>query len=118
MNPAHHALADALCAALEKGDADTVRTLYAPDIKIWHNFDGIEQDAETNLASLAWMTSVLGELHYDVHRREAAEDGFWQTHTMRGKPRAAPRSPCPPPFASWWQMIALRASRNTSTPPR
>ena len=85
MNPAHHALADTLCAALEKGDADTVRTLYAPDIKIWHNFDGLEQDADTNLASLAWMTCVLPELRYDVHRREAAEDGFWQAHTMRGK---------------------------------
>ncbi|MFZ8914978.1 MAG: hypothetical protein ACO2YP_10350, partial [Pseudomonadales bacterium] len=61
INPELHALADALCAALEKGDADTVRTLYAPEIKIWHNFDGLEQDADTNLASLAWMTSVLPE---------------------------------------------------------
>ena len=36
-------IADQLFAAIEAGDIDAVRDLYAPDAVIWHNTDETEQ---------------------------------------------------------------------------
>ena len=38
-------------AALEDGDIDALREIYAPDEVIWHNDDLIEQPVEENLDS-------------------------------------------------------------------
>jgi ketosteroid isomerase-like protein len=47
-------------AALEAGDIDTLREIYAPDAVIWHNDDLIEQPVEDNL-------KVLRGLHRAVY---------------------------------------------------
>jgi ketosteroid isomerase-like protein len=39
-------------AAIEAGDIDLVRAIYAPDALIWHNDDLIEQPVEENLKVL------------------------------------------------------------------
>jgi ketosteroid isomerase-like protein len=39
-------------AAIETGDIDLVRAIYAPDALIWHNDDLIEQPVEENLKVL------------------------------------------------------------------
>jgi ketosteroid isomerase-like protein len=49
-------LADRLFAAIEAGDTATVAELYAPDVKVWHNYDQIEQERDANLAVLGWMS--------------------------------------------------------------
>jgi ketosteroid isomerase-like protein len=36
-------LADRLFKAVEKGDVETVRSIYSPDAVIWHNFDSLDQ---------------------------------------------------------------------------
>ena len=36
-------------AALEAGDIETLREIYAPDADIWHNEDLVEQPVEDNL---------------------------------------------------------------------
>ena len=75
-------LADRLFAAIEAGDIDAVRGLYAPDAVVWHNTDGVEQDVEGNLATLRWCADNLGGMRYADVRRRVDDDGFVQQHVL------------------------------------
>jgi ketosteroid isomerase-like protein len=68
--------------AIEAGDPDTVRAFYAPDARLWHNHDGIEQTVDQNMKVLAWFVKTLPHRHYRVLRREALPDGFVQQHVL------------------------------------
>lgn len=76
-------IADRLFAAIEAGDIEAVRSLYAPDAVIWHNNDGAEQSPEQNLAVLQWVVDNLAERAYEDVRRQVTEDGFVQQHVLR-----------------------------------
>jgi ketosteroid isomerase-like protein len=78
-------IAEKFFAAIESGDPDAIRTCYAPDARIWHNFDGIEQTVDENLKVLVWMKPRLLNKRYDVQRREALPSGFMQQHILRGE---------------------------------
>lgn len=69
-------------AAIQAGDAETLRGLYHPDATIWHNTDGIEQSVEQNLRLMAWMQRTLPDRTYRVQRVEALPDGFVQQHVL------------------------------------
>jgi ketosteroid isomerase-like protein len=75
-------LADRFLTAVESGDADTVRAIYAPHAKIWHNFDGVEQTVEQNMRVLGWFARTLPNRRYRVLRREATRDGYFQQHVV------------------------------------
>ncbi|GAC1315132.1 MAG: nuclear transport factor 2 family protein [Acidimicrobiales bacterium] len=77
-----------LFEAIERGDIDAVRILYAPDVVVWHNFDEIDQDAEANLAVLAWCTRRIEGMRYEEVRRVRVPGGFVQQHVMRGRSRS------------------------------
>ena len=77
------AVADRLFAAIEAGDLDAVRDVYAPGAAIWHNTDGIAQSRDENLRTLAWVVGNLRDRSYDDVRRSATADGFVQQHVMR-----------------------------------
>jgi ketosteroid isomerase-like protein len=77
-------LADRLFAAIEAGDTATVAALYAPDVKVWHNYDQIEQERDANLAVLGWMSRRVSGIRYEEVRREVLPDGFLQQHVLRG----------------------------------
>ena len=77
------AVADALFAAIEAGDIDGVRALYAPDVEVWHNTDGVVQDAEANLRTLGWVIDNLRDRSYDDVRRQVTDAGFVQQHVLR-----------------------------------
>jgi ketosteroid isomerase-like protein len=77
-------LADRLFAAIEAGDTATVSALYAPDVKVWHNYDQIEQERDANLAVLGWMSKRVKGIRYEEIRREVLPDGFLQQHILRG----------------------------------
>lgn len=68
--------------AVQAGDMDAVRACYAPDAKLWHNTDGIEQTVEENMKLLAWMIRMIPERNYRIVRREALADGFVQQHVL------------------------------------
>jgi uncharacterized protein len=70
--------------ALEAGDIDAVRAIYAPDALIWHNDDLIEQPVEDNLKVLAGLHRAVSGLRYDVIRRAVVDDGVLQQHVLRG----------------------------------
>lgn len=75
--------------AIEKGDIETVRNIYHPDVEIWHNVDGLDrrttgQSREENIALLKMVTRIVRDWEYDVWYREATETGFVQQHILRG----------------------------------
>jgi ketosteroid isomerase-like protein len=71
-------------AALEAGDIDTLREIYAPDAVIWHNDDLIEQPVDDNLRVLQGLHRAVSGLRYDIVRRVPAPDGVLQQHVLRG----------------------------------
>jgi len=79
-------VADRLFAAICSGDLAALRELYAPTLKVWHNFDRIEQSREENLRVLAWIVKNVAGLRYENVRRERTESGFVQQHVLRGTP--------------------------------
>ena len=71
--------------ALEQADESSIRQCYAQDAVIWHNFDGLEQTVDDNIASLHWLRGHLNDIQYvDVVHSDIA-DGLLQRHVMTGK---------------------------------
>ena len=68
--------------AIQSGDVETVRASYAPDAKIWHNNDGVEQTVDQNMKVLGWFMRKIPDRHYRVLRVEALTDGFLQQHVL------------------------------------
>ena len=79
---AHNDLANRLFAAIEAGDIDAVRALYAPDAVVWHNNDGAEQSPEQNLVVLQWVVDNLADRAYEDVRRVVTYDGFVQQQVL------------------------------------
>lgn len=74
--------AERFVGAIQTGDTATVRACYAPDAKLWHNTDGIEQTVDQNMKVLDWFIRTLPDRNYRVVRREALKDGFLQQHVL------------------------------------
>lgn len=74
--------AERFVGAIQRGDVDAVRACYAPDAKLWHNTDNIEQTVDQNLKVLAWFVKTLPDRNYRVLRVEALPDGFLQQHVL------------------------------------
>ncbi|MFW0784844.1 nuclear transport factor 2 family protein [Gordonia sp. CPCC 206044] len=84
-------VADRFFAAIEAGDIDTLRALYAPGAVIWHNEDRTEQTIDENLRVLRWLSRTVGDLAYRDVRRILHDDGFVQQHLLTGTlPDGAP----------------------------
>lgn len=77
-----HEFSDRFSAALERGDGEAARAFYAPDARIWHNFDDYEQSVDENLRTLAWMHRKLPVRTYNIVRREILHDGWIQQHVL------------------------------------
>lgn len=81
------ALAARFVVAIEAGDNATIRAIYAPDARIWHNTDGLDfpgQTVDENLRVLAWMQTALTGARYDIVARSETPTGFVQQHVLRG----------------------------------
>ncbi len=77
-------VAERFMAALERCDVDAVRDIYAPDAKLWHNFDQSFQEVEDNLKTLSWIHKKLSNLRYEIVRRDVISGGYYQQHILRG----------------------------------
>ena len=75
-------VADRIFAAIEAGDADAVTDVYADDVVIWHNDDGLEQTKEQNLRVLGWLVKLTTRREYCAVRRYEIEGGFVQQHDL------------------------------------
>ncbi len=78
-------VADRLFEAIERGDVETIRDIYSPDCKIWHNNDGLTQSPDENLRVLRWVVDNIDERAYTEIRRQPTPTGFVQQHVMRGR---------------------------------
>jgi uncharacterized protein len=76
-------VADALMDAIERGDIDGVATLYAPDIQVWLNTEGVAQDRDANLRTLGWVVGNLRDRRYEDIRRQRTDTGYVQQHVLR-----------------------------------
>ncbi len=76
-------VAQRLFHAIEAGDIDTVRDLYAGDVRIWHNTDGIAQTRDENLRTLRWVVENLADLRYEDISCVPTPSGFVQQHVLR-----------------------------------
>jgi ketosteroid isomerase-like protein len=79
------AFADRFMAALEASDREAVRAFYAPDAKLWHNFDNVDQSVDENLKMFEWMARKLPQRRYRILRREPLADGWLQQHVLEGQ---------------------------------
>lgn len=86
------AVAEKFFRAVESGDIEAVRAIYAADARIWHNFDRREQTVEENLRVLRWLARVLPGRRYNVRRRVAIPGGFMQQHVVEGETATGPFS--------------------------
>ena len=76
-------LADRLTRAIEVGDLQEVRSVYAPDVVVWAAFDERERDVEASLAVLEWLVGATTERRYEVTRRIEIDGGVLQQHVLR-----------------------------------
>ena len=65
------ALAKSFFDALEQGDVSILRKVYAPNVEIWHNTDGLVQTLEENETTLKGFVSRISHRKYDQRRTEA-----------------------------------------------
>ena len=81
---AMRALAKGFVDCMEAGDMDALLNFYAPDARIWHNTDGLEQTPEENVQQLAGSgTRVVDRAYVDRHV-EVFPTGFVHQHVLRG----------------------------------
>lgn len=64
-------------------DVAGARACLHPDAKIWHNFDGLTQTVDENMATLEFLIQKSTALTYDIHRMEEVKGGYLQRHTLR-----------------------------------
>lgn len=78
------ALARRFVAAIMAKDIEAIRAVYAPDARIWHNFDNLYQTVEDNIRGVHWIHKVLQGVRYDVKRIQPFPGGYLQEHVLRG----------------------------------
>jgi len=81
---AMRALARRFFDHVEAGDVDGLVSCYAPDARIWHNTDGLEQGPEDNRRTLAGMVTRILDRKYDERRLHVFPGGFVHQHVLRG----------------------------------
>ena len=77
-------IAARLFDCISRGDVEGVRALYDPDVRIWHNFDGVEQTRDQNLQLLGWLATNVKDIRYEEVQCQEVPGGFVQRHVLRG----------------------------------
>lgn len=76
-------VADAFFGALEAGSVEGVLACYAPDARIWHNFDQLALTPQESVAGLETLFGNFPERRYVDVRRQPTPEGFVQQHILR-----------------------------------
>lgn len=77
-------LLDEFFAAVQAGDLDTVASLYADVVAVWHNLTGRTQAKAENLDLLRYWSGKVTEMRYEVLERRVFEGGAVQRHMIHG----------------------------------
>jgi ketosteroid isomerase-like protein len=78
------ALAKRLFDSVERGDVEGVADCYAPELVVWHNFDGLDQSREDNLKTLGGLIGRISDRRYEDRRVNVFDGGFVQQHVLTG----------------------------------
>ncbi len=70
--------------AVEKGDVAALERFYAPNARIWHNTDGIEQSPKDNVETLKGFVQRIPKRKYDERRLQVFPGGFVHQHKLKG----------------------------------
>ncbi|MCW3839556.1 DUF885 family protein [Micromonospora yasonensis] len=81
-------LAEELLTAITTGDVDRVDELYADDVRVWHNFDGIERDKAESLDAVRRIAAHYDGFHATDVRIDVVPDGYVQRCVFRGRERS------------------------------
>jgi uncharacterized protein len=95
------ALATRFFAAVEADDIATITELYADDLAVWHNNDGLIQDKATNLMVLQWMATNTSDRSYTQIQRVVFDGGFVQQHVLVGTNAKGHRFELPAMLRLW-----------------
>lgn len=79
------AVADRLFGAVEAHDLETVRSCYAPDVRVWHNADNAVQTLDENIQTLTYVITAWSNFRYEDVRRRVIDGGFIQQHNICGE---------------------------------
>jgi ketosteroid isomerase-like protein len=77
--------ADRLFRAVEAGDVEALRSIYADDAVIWHNTDGKTESREQNLETLLGFVALSHNRTYTEIRREPTPRCFVRQHVLRAQ---------------------------------
>jgi enamine deaminase RidA (YjgF/YER057c/UK114 family)/ketosteroid isomerase-like protein len=81
-------LAEDLLAAITSGDVDRVDQLYADDVRVWHNFDGVGRDKTESLDAVRRIAAHYEGFHATDVRIDVVPDGYVQRCVFRGRERS------------------------------
>jgi ketosteroid isomerase-like protein len=71
--------------AVERGDVAKLKSIYAPNAKIWHNTDEAEQSPEENVKTLEGFVARIADRRYENRRLHVFHGGFVQQHRLTGR---------------------------------
>ena len=74
----HAAVAEALLAAIIGGDREAADRLYAEDLVVWHNHDGLDRDKAESLELIASLKRDYAKLDVSNVRWDYLVDGYVQ----------------------------------------
>jgi ketosteroid isomerase-like protein len=69
-------------AAVERGDIETVSSIYHPNAVIWHNYDGLETGPADNVEVLKGFVKRAPQRRYANPRLLTTPRGFVQQHVL------------------------------------
>jgi ketosteroid isomerase-like protein len=71
--------------AVERGDVAKLKSIYAPNARIWHNTDEAEQSPEENVKTLEGFVARIADRRYQDRRLQVFPGGFVQQHRLTGR---------------------------------
>jgi len=74
----HAAIADALIAAIVTGDRTAAERLYADDLVVWHNYDGIDRNKAASLELIDVLARDYAQVRATDIRIDHLADGYVQ----------------------------------------
>lgn len=75
-------LAERFTRAVEAGDVDAIRDIYAPGVQVWNNQGRTDMAHEAAVANIAQYAGMVHDLRVEVVERLSTQDGYVQRQTM------------------------------------
>ena len=78
-------VANRLFNAIEVGDFETVASMWADDVTVWHTGDPEDNDRVRALKVIRWFMKVTTMRSYEILDRRFFDGGFVQQHVLRAQ---------------------------------